>query len=162
MVSVSTMTSALLNAASTSPKTNSNSFATFEAGVLSSSSIKPPGRRAGLLIVPSLSCSIGAPSFMASSEVLTCGNTSYSTSINLDASSARCAESAAIAAMACPLYKAFSLAMTFCPQNPILTIAPSGISDTLPGSIGRSYPVMTACTPGIAIAFEASIEIIRA
>ena len=73
----------------------------------------PPGRRAGLSSDKSRSCTNGAPSFMAESASNTGTNISYSTSINSRACSAKAGLVAATAAIACPRYRAFSLAKTF-------------------------------------------------
>ena len=107
------------------------------------------------------SWSSGASGESANSMFMTAGSTSYSTSIASIASSARCGSFAATAAIGWPLYSTFSLAMTASRVHS-MGIGPRIVGMTRCSMCGKSAAVSTACTPGIASAFEVSMLLIRA
>ena len=112
-------------------------------------------------IVKRSSCSSGACGAMASSTSMTCGKTSYSTSIRSSASAAIAGETAATAATACPSYSALPRAMTLRDRSRKF-IGPSPTNASSGRISGKSTDVATARTPGSASAFSALILMIRA
>src|SRR6516164_913311 len=106
------------------------------------------------------SCSSGALSAIASSTSMTCGNTSYSTSISSSASVAIAGETAATAAMAWPSYSALPRAMTLRDRSRKF-IGPSPTKASSGPISGKSAAVAIARTPGSASALSALILIIR-
>ncbi len=99
----STITSAFLKPASMSPSVISTRLATLDG--LSGLGSTPAVKRS--------SCRSGASGRMASTTSITCGSTSYFTSMSFSARLAMTALVAATAATAWPSYNAFSRAMTF-------------------------------------------------
>ena len=97
------MMSALAKPASMSPRTISIRLATFEG--LSGLGSTPTVNRS--------SWSSGAPGCMASTTSMTCGRTSYFTSMSLSARLAMAVLVAATAATGWPSYSTFSRARTF-------------------------------------------------
>ncbi len=106
------------------------------------------------------SCRIGASGFIASSTSITNGRTSYSTSINLQASAAIFSVVAATAATGWPANSAFSRAMTL-RHIQRMSWMPS-MTDLSSGKFTMSFAVITAFTPGWASALLVSIDLMRA
>ncbi len=108
------------------------------------------------------SCSTGAPSFRASSAVSTNGSTSYSTSMRCRAFSAVRASTATTAATASPTNLALSVRIRRSATSRWAGSMDQGCPAVGNFTLGRSAGVITASTPGRALARLTSMRFTRA